>query len=120
MAHGQGDPLPSFMEIDGEWIVKDHLFLDHSAPPNERHFTRTIERKEGSVIVGFRPSHLAAAFEIDVSALRIANQLGRLIFTEVTHAKPTRGGASARAYGFKMGDREIKVVVEVGPHDGKR
>ena len=114
---GQGEPLPEFLKCEGEWIVKGYLYLyvpddaqliGGSAP----RFTAGAARHDGADCVGFDAAQLAAAFEIDVPTLRIANQNHTLICLGVADVPPKHGGVSAKAYGFQIGDRKQMLTVE--------
>jgi hypothetical protein len=77
MLRGQGKSLPSFMELDGEWIIEGFIFLHHSksGPAPTATFTRRAERHDGQLCVGFDSSQLAAALDVDVETLVRANQI---------------------------------------------
>ena len=104
MQRGQGKPLPSFMELSGEWIVEGFIFLYHSdserAPAAT--FTRHAERHDGQLCIGFDSSQLAAALGVDVETVVRANQNQTLVVCGTAAVPPTHGGVSATAYGFRI------------------
>src|SRR5579863_2873727 len=120
MLRGQGKPLPSFMKLDGEWIVEGFMFLYHSkseqAPAAT--FTRQAERHDGQLCVGFDSSQLAAALGVDVETLLRANQNQTLIVLGTTAVPPNHGGASATAYGFQIGEKQGSLVIESEQQEG--
>ncbi len=120
MLRGQGKPLPSFMRLDGEWIVEGFMFLYHSrsgrAPSAT--FTMHAERHDGQLCVGFDSAQLAVALGVDIETVVKANQNQTLIVLGTATVPPTHGGATATAYGFKIGDKQGSVVIESDQKEG--
>ena len=77
MTPGQGNPIPSFLKREGEWIIENVAFLyraDYSVASPEASLTVVAERQDGSYARGFDSSQLSGAFGIEVTALLAANQ----------------------------------------------
>jgi hypothetical protein len=112
--HGQGKPLPPFLKLDGEWIIEGFLFLYHSESENisAGTFTRQAERNDGQPCIGFNAAQVAAVLGVDVKALMKANRNRTLILLGTATVSPEHGGASATAYGFKIGDKQGYVTIE--------
>ncbi|WP_315747572.1 MULTISPECIES: hypothetical protein [unclassified Bradyrhizobium] len=119
MMPGQGEALPEFMLLDGEWIIENHVFLHHSGNDSGSDFTRGAEREDGSFAIGFDTSQLAAAFEISPDALIKANQTGSLIFVGTMEVPPTHGGSRAEGYVFRINDRDAILTIETYQQEGK-
>src|SRR5262249_54391823 len=118
MSSGQGKPLPSFMQLDGEWIIENHLFLYHSNHSSSASFTKGAERENGSWAVGFNSAQLAAALGVDVNTVIEANRNQTLIFLGTAKVAPSHGGSSASAYRFRIGDRQGSLTVEINQQQG--
>lgn len=121
MMRGQGEPLPDFMQADGEWIVENHLFLYREANiemnPTAR-FTVGSRRIDGTHAIGFDAVQLAAVLKVDVDAVVRANKEGSLIFLGTADVPPSHGGSSATGYGFKIGETEGYLTLEMNHPQG--
>lgn len=117
---GQGKPLPSFMEVDGQWILENHLYICRSNPGSVRKVILTpgAQRHDGTYAVGFAADQLAAALGITVDELFKANESGALIFLGVANVLPQHGGSRAHAYGFRIGSVENFLTVETSQSEG--
>jgi hypothetical protein len=113
---GQGKPLPSFMQLNGEWIIENYLFLYHSEP--QASFTRAAEKEDGSWAVGFNSAQLASALGVDVATVVEANRNQTLIFLGTKNVAPSHGGISATAYNFRIGERQGFLTVEIYQQEG--
>jgi hypothetical protein len=111
---GQGKPLPPFLKLDGEWIVESFMFFYHSDSEDASAgtFTRQAERHDGQLCIGFNAAQLAAALGVDVKTLMEANRNQTLVPLGIATAQPEHGGASATAYGFKIGEKQGYITVE--------
>ena len=112
--NGQGNPLPSFFKLEGEWIIEPFLFMCHSSTPpsNAVLMAMGAEFKDGGRAVGIHSHHLAAALDMDREELRDANRNGTLICLGERKTTPANGGVSATDYGFQVGDNVGSVTVE--------
>ena len=113
-ARGQGTPLPPFLKIDGEWVVESFMFLYHSDTEeiSAGTFARRAERHDGQLCIGFNAAQVATALGVDVKTLMEANQNQTLVPLGTASVRPMRGGISATAYGFRIGEKEGYVTVE--------
>jgi len=100
MMPGQGKPLPEFMQLAGEWIVENQVFLHHAGTEAGPDFTRGAEREDGSFAVGFGASQLAAAFALQPADIMEANRTGTLIFAGTAEVPPGHGGSRAMGHFF--------------------
>jgi hypothetical protein len=118
MAHGQGDPLPSFMAVEGEWIIEDVALLYHSGHLSKASFTLAQERQDGSYAIGFDSAQLAASFGIEIDALVQANRNQTLVFVGTSDVAPIHGGASAVEYLFRIGETTAILTIESDQQEG--
>jgi hypothetical protein len=119
MLRGQGKPLPSFMEVDGEWIVEGYIYLYHSGErASPAKFTMQAARHDGDLCVGFDSAQLAAAIGVDVKTLVEANQNLTLIALGTADVPPSHGGISAKEYGFRIENKRGSVVIERDQREG--
>jgi len=119
MTRGQGNPIPSFLKREGEWIIENVAFLyraDYSVASPEASLTVVAERQDGSYAWGFDSSQLAGAFGIEVTALLAANQNNTLVYVGTKDVAPGHGGYSAVAHIFRIGDRYATLTVETHRH----
>lgn len=117
---GQGKPLPIFLEADGEWIVEGYIFLYHSGEgASAAKFTMQAARHDGELCVGFDLSQLAAAIGVDIETLVTANQNGTLVLLGTADVPPIHGGASAKEYGFRIGDKQGSLTIETDQQSGQ-
>jgi hypothetical protein len=117
---GQGKPLPAFIEADGEWIAEGYIFLYHSGErASAAKFTMQAARHDGELCVGFDSSQLAAAIGVDVETVVTANQNGTLILLGTADVPPIHGGASAKEYGFRIGDKQGSLTIEIDQRSGQ-
>jgi hypothetical protein len=118
--NGQGKPLPPIMGLEGEWVVEGYVFIYHSRSGRvpQAMFTMRAERHDGDLCLGFDSEQLAATLDVDVDTLIEANQAQTLIALGVADVMPTHGGRSAKAYGFRIGDREGFLTIEIDQQEG--
>jgi hypothetical protein len=111
---GQGKPLPSFLQLDGQWIVEGLMFLYHSESEDASAgtFTRQAERHDGQLCIGFNAAQVAAALGVPAEALMEANRNQTLVPLGTASVQPEHGGVSATAYGFGIGEKQGYVTVE--------
>jgi hypothetical protein len=119
MMPGQGKPLPKFMQLAGEWIFENQVFLHHAGTEAGADFTRGAERLDGSFAVGFSGTQLATAFGLELADIIEANQVGTLIFVGTAEVPPVHGGSRATAYFFRIGDSEAVLNVETYQSEGR-
>lgn len=117
---GQGEPLPEFMKLDGEWIVKGYIFLYHTKDRSftPATFTMAAAREDGDFAVGFDSAQLAGAFGIEIDMLIEANQNHSLVFLGEHDGTPIHGGTVAKNYIFAIGDLRGYVTVETNQQEG--
>ena len=117
---GQGKPLPSFMQLDGEWIIENHIFLYHSKSrvASTATFTIGAEKEDGSHAIGFDSVQLAATLGVDIPTLLEGNRNGTLIFLGDMDAAPSHGGISAKAYSFRLGEHQGFLTIEIDQQEG--
>jgi hypothetical protein len=120
---GQGTPTPDFLGCTGDWILKDHLFIYYWGGSNVRggsapRFTISAIRTDGQRCIGFDAEQLAAALGTDSATVIAANRDGTLVYLGVATVDPTHGGQTAKAYGFRLGDREVSLTVEINEKEG--
>ena len=114
---GQGKPLPPFLQIDGEWIIENHVFLYHSDNSSSGALTRIAETT-GAPAIGFDVAQLAAEFEVDVPTIIAANRNHTLAFRGTQKIAPTHGGDSAIAYWFGLGNVRKFLTIERYHNEG--
>ena len=117
---GQGTPLPDFLEVKGEWIIENHLFLytDGSQNPSAPRLTVGASRRDGLPCIGFDARQLAAALGVDSVFIFAANRDQTLIYLGTASIPPGHGGVAATAYGFRIGERVGQLTVEHYEHEG--
>ena len=78
---GQGKPLPEFMQLAGEWIVENQVFLHHAGTEAGPDFTRGAKNvRTAELCRRIGASQLAAAFALQPADIMEANRTGTLIF----------------------------------------
>jgi hypothetical protein len=119
---GQGNALPDFLDIKGQWIIENSLFIYVEPAPVEGglspRYVRTIEREDGVECIGFDVDQLAALFDTDRTAIFAANQVGGLIFLGVANRVPDHGAFAAVAYGFCFNGENNELVIKSHDHQG--
>jgi hypothetical protein len=114
--HGQGKPLPEFLKLAGEWIIEGYFFLYYSdgqaATEDAPRFTRGASREDGQPCIGFDIAQLAAALDLKVDDVLLANQQRRLVLRGTADTPPTHGGKRATVYAFRVGDRNGYLTIE--------
>ena len=113
---GQGESLPNFARLDGEWIWLNHLFLyqsDDGAPQPGAALTIRLERTDGGNAVGVDADRLAVQLGLSAAALRAHNRAGTLFIAGRRDDLPG-GGGSTVTYRFRVGDVEASMAFEEG------
>lgn len=75
-------------------------------------------RKDGDACVGFDAVQIAAALGVDVATVVEANKDGTLICLGTAVVPPSHGGRTATEYGFRLGDRQGSLTVEIDQQEG--
>ena len=121
---GQGKPLPADFPYKGEWLLEHRMFLyradasrggDGAAPQ----FTAAGPSSPGSFCFGFDVEQLAAALNMESDKVFEANRDGSLILIGTAEVPPTQGGTAAKQYGFRCGDNEGSLTIEVDGRSGQ-
>ena len=112
---GQGEPLPDFAKLDGEWIWLNHLFLYQSGSPLQLGAALTIrlERTDGGNAVGVDADRLAVQLGLSAAALRAHNRAGTLFVAGRRDDLPG-GAGSVATYRFRVGNAEATMAFEEG------
>jgi len=113
---GQGEALPDFAKVDGEWIWRNYLFLYQSgggAPQPGAALTIRLERTDGGNAVGVDADRLAAQLGLSAASLRAHNRAGTLFISGRRDDLPGGGGSRA-TYRFRVGNAEATMAFEEG------
>ncbi len=120
MMLGQGKDLPEFAGCEGQWIVEGRFFIyrPSGVAASKINFTVWLQRHDQIPCYGFDASQLAQELSVDVDRIFEANKSGDLIFLGVADVAPRHGGISAKAYGFRLGDRQGMLTIETHEQEG--
>jgi hypothetical protein len=118
---GQGTPLPADFPYQGEWMMENVMFLYHSDAEEAQGNVTFIAGgfdDAGKVYFGFDSAQLAAALGISIDEVFTANRDGTLMLVGVRDVPPSAGGSVAKAYLFRVGDKEARVDLEFYDREG--
>jgi hypothetical protein len=74
---------------------------------------RAAQREDNNYAYGFDSGQLASVFGIKIAELLEANRTHKLNFVGTMDIQPERGGKSATAYIFRIGDCERSINIEI-------
>lgn len=101
---GQGEPLPESMQVEGQWVWWNRLFLYRprdGQEPGIVTITMTLRRPDGSVARGVDASPLAEQLEVSVDQLFEHNVAGTL-YVAAHRGGPRHAGNTAITYRFRI------------------
>ncbi len=116
---GQGEALPDFAGVDGQWLWKNMLFLYRSGRPDDAiDMPLGMQRTDDSWCPGINADALANQLGVSVDTLFEHNQ--RLtLYVSRFDAEPRFGGTRADGYRFRIGDRSVEIISEQGLAEGR-
>jgi hypothetical protein len=121
---GQGKPLPPGFPQRGEWLLENRMFLcrpdeDRSPGGGRPQFTASGPSPDGGWCVGFDAAELASALDVEVELIFEANRKGALVLARTEDVPPTYGGAGAKLYVFRLGERQAGLTIEAVGQGGR-
>ncbi|HLG44759.1 MAG TPA: hypothetical protein VKY24_00845 [Reyranella sp.] len=102
---GQGEPLPRWAKVEGQWVWRNNLFLYKPRDGQKTGavaITMTLRRADGNVAPGVDAIRLAEQLKVSVTQLFAHNMAGTL-FVAAHRDAPQYGGVSAVTYRFRIG-----------------
>lgn len=77
---GQGEDLPEFAKVKGQWISRNQMYLYRPVTPwtGSTTMSQAMERRDGSWALGFDADQLAAGLGLSVDELFNHNRAGAL------------------------------------------
>ena len=113
---GQGKPLPDDCPYKGEWLIENKMFLYRPTNQRARELTAGFRRADGEWCFGFNSETMAAELGVGSDEIFVHNRNRTLILEGVADdVPPLGGGAAAKGYRFRIGDRTADFAIETGP-----
>jgi hypothetical protein len=116
---GQGTPLPPNCGFDGEWLLKNVLFLywpEDQTIMDDTEMNVGFQNSDGKWSFGINAIQLARTCGTTSEQLFEANRAGTLLLVKI------EGGATldapAKRYTFRVGDHEAQIIISAGRPSG--